>query len=244
MKAIILAAGRGSRMKNLTDERPKCLVELNGKPLLEWQLDALRQAGIDEIAVVTGYKRELLGNWGLVEFYNPRWAETNMVSSLACAAEWLKTEPCLVSYSDIFYDASAVSALMNCAARLAVTYDPNWRELWERRFENPLVDAETFRLNQNGSLAEIGNKPKTIEEVEGQYMGLLRFTPEGWSEVVRIRTELAALECDRMHMTGTLQKVIDGGNIDILAVPYRGCWGEVDSESDLLAAQKFLNSPC
>lgn len=241
MKAIILAAGRGSRMKNLTDERPKCLVELNGKPLLEWQLDALRQAGIDEIAVVTGYKRELLGNWGLVEFYNPRWAETNMVSSLACAAEWLKTKPCLVSYSDIFYDASAVSTLMNCTANLAVTYDPNWQELWERRFENPLIDAETFRLNSNGSLAEIGNKPKTIEEVEGQYMGLLRFTPAGWDEVTRIRSELAEPECDRMHMTGTLQKVIDAGNIEILGVPYRGRWGEVDSESDLFAAQKFLN---
>lgn len=244
MKAIILAAGRGSRMKDLTDQRPKCLVELDGKPLLEWQLDALRQAGINEIAMVTGYKRELLASWGLVEFHNPRWAETNMVSSLACAGEWLRSEPCLVSYSDIFYDASAVSVLMNCPARLAVTYDPNWRELWERRFENPLVDAETFRLNQNGTLAEIGNKPKTIEEIEGQYMGLLRFTPEGWREIIKIRTELADSECDRMHMTGTLQKVIDGGNIDILAVPYRGRWGEVDSESDLLAAQKFLNLPC
>lgn len=240
MKAIILAAGRGSRMKNLTDQRPKCLVELNGKPLLEWQLGAIRQAGINEIAVVTGYKRELLGSWGLVEFYNPRWAGTNMVSSLACAAEWLKTEPCLISYSDIFYDTNAVSALMNCTASLAVAYDPNWQELWEKRFENPLVDAETFRLNSNSSLAEIGNKPKTIEEIEGQYMGLLRFTPEGWDEIARIRFELTESERDRMHMTGTLQKVIDAGNIEVLGVPYRGCWGEVDTESDLFAAQNLL----
>jgi choline kinase len=241
MKAIILAAGRGTRMKALTEQRPKCLAVLNGKPLLEWQLDAIRQSGIDEIAVVTGYKRKLLARWGLVEFHNLRWAETNMVSSLACAAEWLKTEPCLVSYSDIFYDASAVSVLKNCSASLAVTYDPNWRELWEMRFENPLVDAETFHLNPNGSLAEIGNKPKTIEEIEGQYMGLLRFTPAGWSEVTRIRSELTESECDQMHMTGTLQKVIHAGNVEILGIPYRGCWGEVDSESDLLAAQNFLN---
>ena len=67
MKAIILAAGRGSRMKNMTDERPKCLVELGGKPLLEYQLTALRQAGINEIAVVTGYRRELLVGYGLVD---------------------------------------------------------------------------------------------------------------------------------------------------------------------------------
>lgn len=235
MKAIILAAGRGSRMKNLTDECPKCLVELRGKSLLDWQLKALREAGITEIAIVTGYKRELLIDRELVEFHNPRWAETNMVSSLACAAEWLETDPCVVSYSDIFYDASAVSALMNCPAKLAVTYDANWRTLWEKRFGDPLLDAETFRIKADGSLAEIGNKPKTVEEVEGQYMGLLRFTPEGWSEVVRIRSTLPAEQCDRMHMTGTLQKVIEAGRVPIAAVPYRDEWGEVDSADDLAA---------
>lgn len=235
MKAIILAAGRGSRMKNLTDECPKCLVELRGRSLLDWQLKALREAGITEIAMVTGYKRELLMGRGLVEFHNPRWAETNMVSSLSCAAEWLETAPCVVSYSDIFYDASAVTALMNSQAILAVTYDANWRALWEKRFGDPLLDAETFRLKADGTLAEIGNKPKTVEEVEGQYMGLLRFTPDGWGEVVRIRSTLLAEQCDRMHMTGTLQKVIEAGRVPVAAVPYRGEWGEVDSADDLAA---------
>ncbi len=233
MKAIILAAGRGSRMKNLTDERPKCLVELRGKSLLDWQLKALHEAGVTEIAIVTGYKRELLNDRGLVEFYNPRWAKTNMVSSLACAAEWLETDTCVVSYSDIFYDASAVAALMNCPAMLAVTYDANWRELWEKRFGDPLLDAETFRLKADGTLAEIGNKPKTVEEVEGQYMGLLRITPEGWGEIVRIRSALPAEQCDRMHMTGTLQKVIEAGRVPVAAAPYRDEWGEVDSAEDL-----------
>ena len=54
MKAIILAAGRGSRMKNLTDEIPKCMLEFRGKPLIEWQLASLRSAGINEIGIVTG----------------------------------------------------------------------------------------------------------------------------------------------------------------------------------------------
>ena len=71
MKAIILAAGRGSRMKKLTDELPKCLVELRGKTLLDWQLEALRAAGITEIAIVTGYKREMLTNRGMFDFHNP-----------------------------------------------------------------------------------------------------------------------------------------------------------------------------
>ena len=235
MKAIILAAGRGSRMKDLTDERPKCLVELHGKALLNWQLEALRAAGIGEISIVTGYRRELLTNRGLVEFHNLRWAETNMVSSLACAQELLQSEPCIVSYSDIFFSPVAVQSLMACKADLAVTYDPNWLELWTQRFGDPLLDAETFKLTPDWTLAEIGNKPKSIEEVQGQYMGLLRFTPKGWAEVVRVRSNLTSEQCDKMHMTGTLQKIIEAGRVAISAVPYEGEWGEVDSAEDLAA---------
>ena len=237
MKAIILAAGRGSRMKDLTDERPKCLVELRGKALLNWQLEALRAAGITDIAIVTGYKRELLANRGLVEFHNARWAKTNMVSSLACAQDWLQAEPCIVSYSDIFYSPVAVQSLIACTALLAVTYDPNWLELWTQRFGDPLLDAETFRLTPEHTLAEIGNKPQSIDQVQGQYMGLLRFTPEGWSEVLRIRSSLSIAECDSMQMTGTLQRVIGAGKLKVAAVPYGGAWGEVDSASDLDAYQ-------
>lgn len=225
-------------MKNLTDERPKCLLDLRGKPLLEWQLAALRAAGIEEIAIVTGYKRELLAGRGLVEFHNPRWAETNMVTSLACAQEWLQAEACIVSYSDIFFESSAVESLMLSHASLAVTYDPHWLKLWEKRFGDPLMDAETFRLNPDKTLAEIGNKPKTVEEVQGQYMGLLRFTPAGWGEVLQIRAGLSSAECDRMHMTGTLQKVIEAGRVAIAAIPYELAWGEIDSAEDLLAYQE------
>lgn len=237
MKAIILAAGRGSRMKSLTDERPKCLVELHGKALLDWQLESLRKAGISEIAIVTGYKRELLVNRELVEFHNMRWAETNMVSSLACAEEWLQTEPCIVSYSDIFYSPTAVRLLIRCLAPLAVTYDPNWLKLWTQRFGDPLLDAETFRLTPEHTLVEIGNKPTLVDEVQGQYMGLLRFTPEGWMEVQRIRSNLTLEQCDKIHMTGILQKVIDAKCFQIEAVPYLGEWGEIDSADDLNAYQ-------
>jgi L-glutamine-phosphate cytidylyltransferase len=233
VKAIILAAGRGSRMKSLTDDRPKCMVNLRGKTLLAWQLTALRAAGIREIAIVTGYKRELLADQGLVEFHNSRWAQTNMVSSLACAESWLQGEPCIVSYSDIFYSSAAIQSLMASTASLAVTYDPNWLALWTERFGDPLLDAETFRLTPAGTLAEIGEKPTSVEDVQGQYMGLLRFTPEGWAEVVRLRSALSPEQRDGMHMTGTLQRVIDAGRVPVHALAYTGEWGEVDSSEDL-----------
>jgi choline kinase len=235
MKALILAAGRGSRMKDMTDDRPKCLVELRGRALLDWQLAALRGGGIGDIGIVTGYRRELLAGRGLVEFHNPRWEQTNMVTSLESADAWLAAEPCIVSYSDIFFDASAVASLVASSADLAVTYDPHWLAQWRKRFADPLSDAETFRLNADGSLKEIGNKPETVEEVEGQYMGLLRFTPAGWGEVRRLRSELEPAVRDRMHMTGTLQKIIEAGRVPVHAVRYAGEWGEVDSQDDLRA---------
>jgi choline kinase len=86
-------------------------------------------------------------------------------------------------------------------------------------------------------LAEIGNKPKSVNDVQGQYMGLLRFTPEGWAEVVRLRSALTPEQCDKVHMTNTLQQVIDADRVSIYALPYTGEWGEVDSSEDLCLYQ-------
>ena len=112
MKAVILAAGRGSRMKNKTKDIPKCLINLKGKSLLDWQLDAILDAGINHIAIVTGYKREKLIDRGLTEFYNSRWTKTNIFSSLMCANEWLENDQCIVTYSDIFYESSLITLLI------------------------------------------------------------------------------------------------------------------------------------
>lgn len=233
MKAIILAAGRGSRMNKLTQDRPKCLLELHGESLLNLQIQAIREAGISDIGIVTGYKREFLADRGLVEFHNPRWQQTNMVSSLEAAKIWLESDTCIVSYSDIFYNSSAVISLISSSAPIAITFDTNWLELWQQRFNDPLKDAETFRLTTEGTLVEIGNKPNSIEEIQGQYMGLLRFTQKGWAEIEKIRSSLTEKERDTMHMTAMLQRIIETQSINILAIPYAGTWGEVDSEEDL-----------
>jgi len=108
MRAIILAAGRGSRMGHLAADRPKCLVELEGKPLIERQIAALRRGGVDEIGVVRGYRAEMIDFPGLSYFANERWAETNMVMSLAAAGSWLRSGLVIVSYADIFYRSELV----------------------------------------------------------------------------------------------------------------------------------------
>jgi choline kinase len=241
MKALILAAGRGSRMGGLTEERPKCLVELAGRSLLSLQAAALGAGGADEIGIVRGYRAERIELAGACYFHNPRWAETNMVATLACAAEWLAAEPVLVSYSDIFYPANLVRRLAAAPGDLAISYDRAWRALWQRRFADPLADAETFRLDSAGRVGEIGARASGFEEIEGQYMGLLRFTPTAWREVEALRAELPAPERDRLDMTGLLSRLIARGE-PIEAVATSGGWGEVDSADDLALYEAMVRS--
>ncbi|HWR02664.1 MAG TPA: hypothetical protein VN419_01495 [Humidesulfovibrio sp.] len=78
---------------------------------------------------------------------------------------------------------------------------------------------------------------------EGHYMGLLRITPAGWAEVLRVRGLLAQADADSMHMTGILQRVINAGRVPVHAVPYDGNWGEVDNPSDLDFYNAQLHMP-
>ena len=224
MKAIILAAGRGSRMNHLTYDKPKCLIKINGKKLLEWQLEAIREAGINEIGIVTGYKREMLSDYKLTEFFNPDWETSQMFNSLNCAKNWLEQYPCIVSYSDILYNESAIQSIMNSEEEINLTYDINWEKLWRKRFEDPLVDAETFRLNDDGSLAEIGKKPSSINDIQGQFMGLLKFSPNGWKKIEEIIENLNSEEIKKLYMTDILQMLIESNKVRIIPTPYKNFW--------------------
>lgn len=239
MQAIILAAGRGSRLNQATDDRPKCLVELKGRPLLRHQIDALTAGGAGPLGAVRGYRGDRLEGFGLTLFDNPRWAETNIVASLRCAGPWLTANSTIVSYSDIFYDPRLVTRLIAAKGDIVVAYDPAWAALWQRRFADPLSDAESFRLAPDGAIAEIGATPRSLEEVEGQYMGLLRFTPQGFKAVEAAVASLGphsltadSLAADRLDMTSLLSLLIARG-VRLTALRNDWPWGEVDSPSDL-----------
>ena len=103
MKAIILAAGEGKRLRPLTNNTPKCLVNLFGKSLLQWQIETFRSCQIDDISVVTGYRSELINLPGLKIFQNKKFETTNMVESLFCASQEL-SEQTIVSYGDIIFE--------------------------------------------------------------------------------------------------------------------------------------------
>lgn len=232
MKAIILAAGRGSRMGKLTDIHPKCLVKIKGIPLIEQQLAAFRESGITEIGIITGYKRKTLQKYGLVEFFNPHWESTQMVTSLTYANNWLEKNCCIVSYSDLYYRPEALKMLIDSKDDISITYDPNWYELWVKRFEHPLLDAETFKVNSNGYLVEIGKKPNSLDQITGQYMGLVKFTPNGWAKFSKLYHSLNPIMRKNIHLTSLLDLLIK--EMPIKALSYTGAWGEVDSPKDLM----------
>lgn len=239
MRAIILAAGRGSRMGQLSDNRPKCLVELQGKRLIERQIAALRRGGVNEIGVVRGYRAAMIDLAGLSYFTNERWAETNMVMSLAKAASWLRAGPAIVSYADIFYRSELVRGLAAAPGRLVIAYDRAWRNLWERRFTDPAADAETFRVDAAGQLLEIGGKTGRIEDIEGQYMGLLKFTPPAWTAIEALLNTLDPAVRDRLDVTGLLRRLLSGKVFPVSTFPADGQWGEIDSPEDVALYQQM-----
>jgi choline kinase len=222
------------------EDRPKCLVELDGKPLLDRQMAALRRGGVEEIGIVRGYRAEMLSLPGLSCFDNERWAQTNMVMSLAAASAWLRSGPVIVSYADIFYRAALVRGLMDAAGEMVISYDRAWRRLWTRRFADPLSDAETFRIDAAGQLLEIGGKTARIEDIEGQYMGLLKFTPAAWSAVEAHLATLDQPTRDRLDMTGLLRRLLAEKIISITTFGTDGQWGEIDNPGDVALYQTMI----
>jgi choline kinase len=240
MRAVILAAGRGSRLRHLGSDRPKCLVELLGEPLVARQIAALRRGGMDEIGMIRGYRAEMIDFPGATYFSNERWAETNMVMSLAEASAWLRSGPVIVGYGDIFYRCELVRRLATAPGALVITYDRNWRQLWTRRFADPLADAETFRLDAAGRLLEIGGKTAEIEDIQGQYMGLFKFTPPAWSIVETLLQSLDPAVRDCLDVTGLLRRLLQENQLPITTLATDGQWGEIDCPEDVQLYEQMV----
>lgn len=235
--AVILAAGRGSRMGTETAERPKCLVELGGRTLLEWQVGALEAAGISEIAVVTGYRSELINKFRVKSVMNPEWSSSNMVVSLLYAKPIIVGQT-IVSYSDIVYEPEAVERLMIHPGDLVLAYDPNWLSVWKDRFEDPLSDAESFVI-EDGIVREIGNHCDDVSQISGQYMGLIKVSPIALEWIEKMILTHSNIR-NSLDMTALIGRLIDEGRT-VHGVPISGGWFEVDTANDLGVAEKYLS---
>ncbi len=248
MRALILAAGFGSRLMPLTREVPKCMVEYQGKRIIDYEIEALKSAGITEIAVVGGYLFEVLKEYlrdkhGISCFFeNKNYATTNMVETLFCAREWMESclqekRDLLISYADIVYFKNTVKRLLQGGGDFGIIVDREWRSLWEKRFENPLEDAETMKIAQ-GKVLELGKKPKDYSEICGQYIGLFKFSYAFLPRVLGLYDSLDknahydGQEFCKMYMTSFLQTLIDKYH-NAEALEIYGDWCEIDFKSDL-----------
>ena len=246
MKSIILAAGEGTRLRPYTNDLPKCMVEVNGISLIERQLDVLRCEGIEEISIIGGYRADKLPNSNITLCNNPNYSSTNMLWTLFCAKDQLNSEQdIIVSYGDIVYSHRILNKLISSSADIATTIDLNWENYWRSRSSNPLDDAETLRFDKNNILTEIGQKPQVINEIQGQYMGLMKFSKHG-QEVLQSVFQKAVnagsikgKTPEKAYMTDLLQMMIEEG-ISIKAIGVYDYWVEVDTVDDLLSKETSL----
>lgn len=206
--------------------------------LIGRQIETLRNAGISDVVIVTGYLGEMLTLPETRRIENPRWAATNMVDSLFCA-EAAFGDDVIVCYGDIAYEPRVLAALLDSPHEISVMVDRNWRALWELRFEDPLSDAESLRLDADDRILEIGNPVTDICEIEAQYMGLMRFRGGGvktlcdakrvFGQTRRPWMEKRPLE--QAYMTDLLMEMILRGDA-VHGVPTDGGWIEIDTVED------------
>lgn len=269
VNALILAAGFGSRLMPLTKEVPKCMVEYKNKKIIDYELEALRNAEIKDsieshlqdsktdsiktdsikiknIAVVGGYKADILQHYlknNIDRFYiNNNFANTNMVATLFCGREFLyecieSKSDLVISYADIIYTSDIVNRLLESSGELDIIVDDLWLKLWEKRFTNPLADAETLKI-RDGKIKELGKKACDLSQIESQYIGLFKIKYSFLDNVIRFYDELNknaiydGKDFQNMYMTSFLQALIDKYD-NANAVRIKGGWLEIDNVSDL-----------
>ena len=242
IQAIILAAGMGSRLFPLTSSMPKCLVKVRGNSILNYQLNIYRSLGITDIIVLTGYLNHLIVEKGIKKIVNPDFLNTNMFWTLLCAEKYLNKET-IISYGDILFSKKNLNLLVQNENNIALAIDLDWRSYWEQRFKNPLSDAETLKLDSVNNIIEIGNRTDDINEIQGQYIGLMKFNKSGlqilkskYKEAL-LKNKINSKNLKQAYMTDVFQKMIDD-NIKIKAVKIRGGWLEIDTINDIKVAEK------
>ncbi len=244
MKAIVLAAGLGSRLRHLTRDQPKCMLQLDGRSLIERQLDTFREFGIADITVVTGYRADRLAPLlsGVRTRFNADYRNNNILLSLMYASEELDDDV-VVSYSDIVYEPSVVETLLSATGDFLAVCDVDWRKVYEGRVEHPIAQAEKVALT-DGVITRIG-KHLDEADADGEFIGLLRLSRAGAQTFRRVFADVsaahsgrpfqAAAQLERAYLTDMLQELIDRGH-EVRAVTIRGGWREIDTIEDFRKA--------
>ena len=246
MKAIIVAAGPSNRLLPITNEKPKCLLEVGGQTILGRALGALRENGIENIVVVRGYHSNLINYPNITYYQNPNFRNNNILKSLFYA-EHEMNDDFIFSYSDILYSKEIVQKLLQSKADIALIVDVNWAQHYEGRDQHPIAEAELVTV-ENGRVVKIGKEVVSPEETHGEFIGLAKFTKSG-AEAMRAAYHRAeespaapfqhAASLEKAYMTDMIQELVDGGSV-VESVDIEGSWIEIDTPQDLERARKLF----
>lgn len=249
MKAIILAAGTGTRLGKYTENLPKGMLSFKGKSLIERQVERLRKAGISDIIIVRGYQAEKIQISGARYYLNQDYANTNMVESLFCAEKEMEGE-ILVCYSDILYEEKVLRKVLKSKAEVGVTVDEDYWEYWQARADKPEEDMESLVI-EKGKITELGNTKCSREEAKVRYVGLIKFAGKGLEALKKVYHENKAKYFDKnepwlrsksfkkAYMTCMLQALINAGQKVEPIIIKRG-WLEFDTVEDYERYNKWL----
>lgn len=236
VQGVVLAASRGAALGDFTASRPKCLVDIRGKTLLERLLETLGEGGVHDVTVVRGYQREAIVANGFRVVDNLDFAHTGEAASLACAMQRLQGE-LLVSYGDVLFRRYILDGLLASAADVTVVVDSSLRAQ-----ANP---RDLMAADRKNTAAYLDEQPARLTgvavpraEAAGEWIGLMYTSARGTEF---LREELAAMQADgtlpHADLLAVLQRLRARSEV---AVHYiAGHWLDVDTLDDLAEARNF-----
>ncbi len=240
-RAIVLAASQGAELGELTRDVPKAMVNIAGKPLLAHIAETYRAAGVKDIAVVRGYKKEAVKLPNLKYYDNDQYASTQEVASLACALEAVDGDV-IVSYGDVLLKKYIVQELVETDDDVVITVDSDHRESRNRGREADYVtcsEPSSRRAFYNAVTLRAFRRDAS-DEVHGEWMGIVKFSQRG-AKMLADRLRGLATEPERlrtMKLPDLLQGFVQAG-VPVRVVYTSGHWLDVDSVDDVLVGAQF-----
>jgi choline kinase len=250
-KAIIVAAGRGRRLGENTDDIPKCMVKVGGRPILHWQLRALAASGIDDIVIVRGYLGQRIdaGKHAARFVDNPQWEQNNILASLMYAASEFGGG-FFFSYCDIVYApcvvAELVAAAISCPPA-SLVIDRRWAATYQGRDLHPISEAELAAVKATDGQDQVLQVGK---QAAGEFIGLAHFSASG-ADCLREIWQGAltgpgldapfgrAKTLRQAYLTDALNAMAHAG-LRLAPVFIDGKWREIDTQQDLAAAGRAV----
>ena len=254
-KALIIAAGLGSRLKKHTENLPKCMLDFGGKTLLQRQLDAYKKCGIKDISLIRGYKKEKINYKGIKYFENTEYKNNNILNSIFYAEKIINGN-IIISYSDILFDSSVVERTLNSDHDISVVVDIDWRGYYVGRKDHPISEAENVIFNSNNEVEKIGKINTGKEEVHGEFIGMIKLTDRGsqifkehfhrLKKIYWNKPFQRANTFQKAYLTDFIQELVDIG-IKVHCVIIESGWKEIDTVEDYKKAivgfnKKFIKS--